>query len=100
MKQSVLEKAGQLSETLQCIAHPLRLLIVCMLIKREMFVGEIIGALGTTKGNISQHLRLLADRGLIAHRKEGNKVFYSLKDKNLALLIGNMKDLYCPGFKI
>ena len=100
MKQSVLAKAGQLSEMLQSIAHPFRLLIVCMLMKREMFVGEIIDALGTTKGNISQHLRLLADRGLIAHRKDGNKVFYSLKDKNLGALIDSMQKLYCPNFKI
>lgn len=85
---------------LSCIAHPSRLMIICMLLKREMFVQELIEKLGTTKGNISQHLRVLADRQLIQKRRDGNRIFYSIKDPKLAELIAGIKALYCPNFEI
>ncbi len=82
------------------ISHPFRLLIICMLLKREMFVNELLEKLGTSKGNISQHLRVLSDHGLIAKRRDGNRIFYSIKDPKLADLIARIKALYCPNLDI
>lgn len=100
MNKAMLAKAEGIAETLACIAHPFRLMIICMLLKREMFVNELIEKLGTTKGNISQHLRVLADRGLIQKRRDGNRIFYSIRDQRLADLIGRIKKLYCPNLDI
>lgn len=100
MKDSTAINAQKLARTLRHIAHPLRLLIICMLARREMFVGEILDSLGTTKGNISQHLRILADNGLITSRRDGNKIIYSIKDAKLVKLLDAMKRLYCPGFNV
>lgn len=99
MNKTMLAKADGIAGMLSCIAHPFRLMIICMLLKREMFVHELIEKLGTTKGNISQHLRVLADRGLIQKRRDGNRIFYSIKDPNLADLIGRIKKLYCPNLE-
>lgn len=96
----MLAKAEGIAGMLSCIAHPSRLMIICMLLKREMFVQELIEKLGTTKGNISQHLRVLADRGLIQKRRDGNRIFYSIKDPKLAELIARIKKLYCPNLDI
>jgi ArsR family transcriptional regulator len=100
MNKAMLSRAEGITETLACISHPFRLMIVCMLLKREMFVNELIKRLGTTKGNISQHLRVLSDRGLIQKRREGNRIFYSIKDPNLAELIDRIRELYCPSFDV
>ncbi|HAT72293.1 MAG TPA: transcriptional regulator [Elusimicrobia bacterium] len=100
MNKAMLTKAGDIAGMLSCIAHPSRLMIICMLLKREMFVQEVMDRLGTTKGNISQHLRVLADRGLIQKRRDGNRIFYSIKDPKLADLIARIKTLYCPNFDI
>jgi len=100
MNETSAANAEKLAKTLRHIAHPLRLLIICMLAKKELFVGEILDELGTTKGNISQHLRILADNGLIAHRRDGNKIIYRIQDKKLVRLLDAMKKLYCPDFKI
>jgi ArsR family transcriptional regulator len=100
MNKAMLAKADGIAGMLSCIAHPFRLMIICMLLKREMFVNELIDKLGTTKGNISQHLRVLADRGLIQKRRDGNRIFYSIKDPNLKDLISRIKELYCPNFDI
>jgi len=91
------EKAAQI---LSSIAHPLRLLIICMLLERERFVGEILEALGTTKGNISQHLRLLENTGLIRKRREGAHIFYSIKDPKIVELLRCVRGLYCAGLKL
>lgn len=96
MNQGTLSKADEIAQMLSCIAHPLRLLIVCMLLKKPMFVNELTDELGTTKGNISQHLRVLVDRGLLTKRRDGNHIFYSIRDPNLADLIAKIKGLYCP----
>ncbi len=100
MNKAMSAKAEGIASMLSCIAHPFRLMIICMLLKREMFVHELIEKLGTTKGNISQHLRVLSDRGLIKKRRDGNRIFYSIKDPNLAELIGRIKTLYCPNFDL
>lgn len=100
MLETTLSKADEISQMLSCIAHPLRLLIICMLLERSMFVNELTDALGTTKGNISQHLRVLVDRGLLGRRRDGNRVFYRIRDPNLTDLIGTIKRLYCPDFHI
>ena len=100
MNETSAANAEKLAKTLRHIAHPLRLLIICMLAKKELFVGEILDELGTTKGNISQHLRILADNGLIAHRRDGNKIIYRIQDKKLVRLLDAMKKLYCPDFRI
>lgn len=100
MNAATFSKADEISQILSCIAHPLRLLIICMLLKRSMFVKELNDVLGTTKGNISQHLRVLVDRGLLAKRRDGNRIFYSIRDTNLIGLIARIKELYCPDFDI
>jgi len=100
IKEPIVVKAGELAKILQCIAHPLRLLIICMLAKRQLFVGEILDSLGTTKGNISQHLRILADNGLVARRRNGNQIIYRIEDEKLVKLLSAMKKLYCPKFNI
>ena len=100
MNKTAYARAEGIAGTLSCIAHPFRLMMICMLLKREMFVNELMEKLGSTKGNISQHLRVLADRGLIQKRRDGNRIFYSIKDKRLADLIAKIKKLYCPDFDL
>jgi ArsR family transcriptional regulator len=100
MNKAMLAKADGIAGMLSCIAHPFRLMIICMLLKREMFVNELIDKIGTSKGNISQHLRVLADRGLIQKRRDGNRIFYSIKDPRLEDLVSRIKKLYCPNFDL
>lgn len=96
MKKAMIAKAEPVAELFSCISHPFRLLMVCLLLRREMFVNELITELGTTKGNISQHLRVLSAKGLIRGRRDGNRIFYGIKDPKLASLIAKVKALYCP----
>ncbi len=91
------EETGRL---LACLSHPTRLLIVCLLLKREHFVQELLAELGGTKGNLSQHLRVLSLKGLLRRRKQGTRVYYGIQDPRLRHLVAHLKRLYCPGLKI
>lgn len=89
--------AAEAGEVLASLAHPTRLLIVCLLLERERYVQELLEQLGSTKGNISQHLRVLEQQGHLASRKEGNRVFYRVAEPRLQRLVRTLQDLYCPG---
>ncbi|MCK5725528.1 MAG: winged helix-turn-helix transcriptional regulator [Thiotrichaceae bacterium] len=79
-KQGLLAGADmeQASRTLKSIAHPLRLQILCRLGNEEMSVQDIVGSVGTSQSNISQHLAVMRDKGALSCRKEANKVFYRI----------------------
>ncbi len=100
MRQKCLEAAKELSIVLSSVSNPTRFLIMCLLSEKEMYVGQLIDELGTSKGNISQHLRILTDRGLIINRKEGNRVYYSVKHGKEKELIIKLRKFCCPEFKV
>jgi ArsR family transcriptional regulator len=60
------------------LADPKRLLIINALRDGEMSVGEICEELELPQANVSQHLAIMRDRGLVNARKDGQFVFYSL----------------------
>jgi ArsR family transcriptional regulator len=91
------QNADKASAILDALSHPTRLLIVCLLLDRERYAGELLDELGTTKGNISQHLRILEAQGHIVSRKDANRVYYRIADERLGKLVGTLQGLYCPG---
>lgn len=65
---------------LQALAHPTRLQILEALREGELSVSAILNRVGLDQANVSQHLAKLRLRGLVTNRKEGNQVFYSVRD--------------------
>ncbi len=91
----LVKNAEAASDGLKSLAHPTRLLAVCFIGSGEKMVGELEVFLGTSQSNVSQHLAKLRDKGILATRKEGNQVFYRLKDKKVLNLISALQSLYC-----
>ena len=91
-KQENIEVAAK---ALKSIAHPLRLKILCVIGDQEACVQEIVDAVGTSQSNISQHLAILRDKGVLRTRKDANRVFYRVGDTRTLLLIGMMRDVFC-----
>lgn len=84
------------SRSLKAIAHPLRLKILCILgASTEVSVQDIVVQVGTSQSNISQHLSILRDKGILASRKDANKVFYRIADPRILQLIGAMRMAFC-----
>jgi ArsR family transcriptional regulator len=83
------------SRSLKAMSHPLRLKILCTLGDREVSVQEIVDQVGTSQSNISQHLAILRDKGILASRKDANRVFYRVSDGRTLRLIGMMREVFC-----
>jgi ArsR family transcriptional regulator len=69
-----------MAEKFQMLGDPTRLAILRALMEGEKSVGQVVTETARGQANISKHLRLLADSGLIRRRKEGLQVFYRLDD--------------------
>jgi DNA-binding transcriptional ArsR family regulator len=65
------------------MAEPLRLRILQELEGGEMSVGDITEAVESTQPNVSKHLKMLQEAGLLGRRQEGNTVYYSIADASV-----------------
>ena len=72
------------AEVCKTFGHPKRLMIISLLRDREKPVTEIAEETGIDISNLSQHLHLLRDKGLVTTRREGTKVFYKLSHPNIS----------------
>jgi len=86
------ELATHAAEVLKAVAHPLRLMIVAVLQGGERSVGEIMDALGEKHAITSQQLNLMKDRGVLAARREGAKVFYRIQNPNVIRVLNCVYD--------
>lgn len=89
------EDIERTSRSLKAMSHPLRLKILCTLADREVSVQEIAEHVGTSQSNISQHLAILRDKGILASRKDANRVFYRVGDARTLRLIDMMREVFC-----
>ena len=89
------EDIQQAAQAIKAIAHPLRLKILCVLGDREISVQDIVEQVGTSQSNISQHLAILRAKGVLATRKDANRVYYRIDDLRTLKLVGMMRDVFC-----
>ena len=89
------------ARSLKAISHPLRLKILCVVGDQEVCVQDIVDAVGTSQSNISQHLGILRDKGVLQTRKDANRVYYRVADPRTLQLVGMMREVFCcaSGFK-
>ena len=69
-----------MAEKFRMLADPTRLAILRTLMQGERNVTQVVEATGRNQANVSKHLKMLAEAGLVARRKEGLQVFYKLAD--------------------
>ncbi len=79
------------AEIFQALAHPTRIAMVEALRDGEMSAGHVIEKLGLEQANASQHLAVLRAKQVVVSRKEGNQVFYSLRDPVLVEVLDVLK---------
>lgn len=89
------EDIDRAAQSMKAMAHPLRLKILCSLGGSEISVQEIVKLVGTSQSNISQHLAILRDKGILSSRKDANRVYYKVGDARTLQLIGMMREVFC-----
>jgi ArsR family transcriptional regulator len=76
----------------QALAHPTRIAILERLEHGEVSAGALIKDLGMEQANISQHLAVLRSQQIVANRKAGNQVFYSVRDPVILTVLSLLRE--------
>ena len=90
------DAAHQASEMLRVLANENRLLLMCQLSQGERSVGELEALLHIHQPTLSQQLGILRNKGLVATRRDGKQIIYSVSDAKAMQVIETLYRLYCP----
>ena len=80
------ELAGLIARRFRALSEPLRVRIVDILRDRELSVSVIADQLGAGQQNVSKHLAVLVESGMLARRKEGTHIYYRVADQGVFAL--------------
>lgn len=80
---------------LKAMGHPLRLKILCVLGNTELPVMDIVEQVGTTQSNVSQHIDILREKGIVVSRRDGSRILCRIKDAELLNLMDVMQRTFC-----
>jgi DNA-binding transcriptional ArsR family regulator len=90
------QAAGQACGLLHALANEDRLLLLCQLSQGEKSVGELEEMVGIRQPSLSQQLGVLRNEGLVATRRDGKRIFYSVADAKALAVLSTLYQLYCP----
>lgn len=88
-------RAEAASQLLKALASPHRLMIACHLSAGEETVGGLAGVLGLKEPAVSQHLAVMRRERLVAARREGQSIFYSLQSDAARDVITALARSFC-----
>lgn len=81
------------ADILSSLAHPTRLEIIQLLRGQSLNVSQIVQMIGRSQANISQHLMLLREAGVLLSNKIGKESYYRVSHKNFTKAIDLMRDV-------
>lgn len=81
------------AEFCKTLADANRLLIISELGKGEVPVNELVKRLELRQSNVSKHLAIMRERGLVTTRREGATIYYSLTDKRISQAISLLREV-------
>ncbi len=91
------DSAREATEFLKALAHESRLMILCNLLDGEKSVGELEAFLSLRQSTVSQQLARLRLEGLVAARRDGKTIYYSIADDKVRAVISVLYTTFCGG---
>lgn len=88
-------KAEDVAVILAAMANPKRLLVLCSLLGGEKSAGDLAGIVQLTPAALSQHLGKLRALRLVATRREGQMIHYSLASAEVRAVLETLYRVYC-----
>ena len=89
-------RAEDASRLLKALGNAQRLRVLCLLVNREMSVGQINEELpDLSQSALSQHLAKLREEGLVRTRREAQTIWYALEDGPAQQIIATLYGIYC-----
>lgn len=88
--------AAQAVAALKLLANEERLLLLCRLSQGECCVSELEAELDIRQPTLSQQLGVLRSENVVATRRQGKNIYYSIADPALLDILALLYRLYCP----
>jgi DNA-binding transcriptional ArsR family regulator len=88
------ELAAFKTEFFKALAHPLRIRIIDALREGEIGVNDLCARLDVEQSTVSQQLAQLRSRNIVLGRKEGQNVYYSVRDTAIFRLLDVARDIF------
>jgi len=82
------------TEFFKALAHPLRIRIIDALREGEIGVNDLCARLAVEQSTVSQQLAQLRSRNIVVGRKEGQNVYYSIRDSAIFRLLDVAKEIF------
>ena len=87
------------ADFLKGLGHPVRLQIIEYLKDKELSVGKLEMVLGVEQSNLSRHLAVLRELGILQARQEKTTVYYSIHDPDIFKVLRPMAEILRKKFK-
>ena len=87
--------AEEAAALIKALAHPARLLVMCRLVEGEASVSELCSLARLSMSALSQHLAVLREGGLVATRRDGQTIHYSLEASPALGVMEALHEAYC-----
>lgn len=87
--------AGAASSLLKVLANQDRLLLLCQMTQGEYCVSDLEAATGVRQPTLSQQLTVLRDENMVATRREGKQIFYSIASKEAMAVLQVLYEQFC-----
>ncbi len=91
---AISDRAAEAAAFLKALSHEGRLMILCHLAERERSVTELESLLGARQAAVSQQLARLRLEGLVATRRDGKAIIYSIQDSKVLQQVRLMQTLF------
>jgi DNA-binding transcriptional ArsR family regulator len=81
---------------LKALSNRDRLLLMCCMVQGEQCVTDLHSLSGITQPTLSQQLGVLRRRGLVQTRRDGKRIYYSIKDPSAVTVLETLHGIFCP----
>ena len=88
-------KAEEVAATLNAMANPKRLLVMCTLLIGEKSVGDLAEIVQLSPAALSQHLGKMRALRLVSTRRDGQTIYYSLASSEVRAVLETLYRVYC-----
>lgn len=93
--QIMRESVASASSLMKVLANADRLLLLCKLSQHELCVGELEEMLDIRQPTLSQQLTVLRDEGLVATRRDGKRIYYSISSEPAKAVLQVLYQQFC-----
>ena len=90
------ERCEEVANLLKSLAHPTRLMLLCLLVEKPRTVSELTELTQSSQSGVSQFLNRMKLQGILETEREAQKVIYRIADPNILKLMQSLHSIYCP----